>query len=120
MGKPAEAIREFTRALGTLRIRAKPRHLSDDISALRRVFQDDGNFAAALRSVTVQLPKLGTYEAKALQYDLDGWSRIRFSSAINCEADLRIIFRRTTTGVELRAFGHRHEPESVYLRATER
>jgi hypothetical protein len=35
-------------------------------------------------------------------------------------ADLRIIFRPDGSGFELRAFGHRHEPESLYFRAAKR
>jgi hypothetical protein len=52
--------------------------------------------------------------------DLVGWVRVKFSSAVVDHTDLRIIYRTGLDGTELRAFGHRRDPESVYNRAAKR
>jgi len=41
---PADAIREFVRALATLPIAADPAHVKDDVAALRRAFPRDDDF----------------------------------------------------------------------------
>jgi hypothetical protein len=119
LGEPADAIREFVRTLVDLPIAAKPQHVKVDVAELRRAFQNDEEFARALRAVTRRLRNLRTGGAQ-LKYDLDGWSRVKFSSGNVDHADLRIIFREGQGEFELRAFGHRHEPESVYFRAAAR
>jgi hypothetical protein len=120
VGAPADAIREFVRTLAELRFRAKPHHMKDDVADLRRAFPSDSAFAQALRAVTNRLRNLRAGEGVELDHDLDGWSRVKFSSGAVDHADLRIIFRSDRDGFELRAFGHRHEPESVYFRAATR
>jgi hypothetical protein len=120
VGAPADAIREFVRSLAHLPIAAKPHHVKDDVAELRRAFQSDEAFAQALRAVARRLRNLRTGDGAILNHDLDGWSRVKFSSGNVDYADLRIIFRQDRDGFELRAFGHRHEPESVYFRAATR
>ena len=107
MGAPADAVA------------AAPRHVKDDLRELPRAFPTDDDFAKALRAIARRLPLLARHEAASPDHDLGGWHRIRFSSGVTSAADLRIIFRRTKAGVELRAFGHRHDPESVYRWASE-
>ena len=120
MGAPADAIREFTRTLAEIPVAAEPRHVKDDIAALRRALKEDADFARALRAVTQRLRHLRPGEGAELDHDLDGWWRMKFSSGIADYVDLRIIFCPVDDGFELRAFGHRHEPESVYFRAVAR
>jgi hypothetical protein len=103
-----------------MRIVAKASHIRADLADLRRSFPADADFARALRAVTSQLRRLGVSEAGNLGYKLDGWSRLAFSSGNAARAELRVIFRAYAEGFELRAFGHRSDPESVYLRARAR
>ena len=120
MGSPADAIREFVRALATLPIAAQPAHVKDDVADLRRAFPRDDDFAQALQSVTRRLRNLRPDEGLELDHELDGWWRVKFSSGIDERADLRIIFRPTKDGFELRAFGHRHDPASIYFTSATR
>jgi hypothetical protein len=120
VGEPADAIREFVRTLADLPIAAKPHYVKVDVAALRRAFQNDEDFARALRAVTRRLRNLRARNAAQLNHDLDGWPRVKFSSGNVDHADLRIIFREDQGEFELRAFGHRHEPESVYFRSAAR
>jgi hypothetical protein len=120
VGTPADAVREFMHALIDMSIAAKPRHVKDDIVELRRAFPKDEDFSRALRAVTHHLRRLRPEEGNALDYDLRGWRRVKFPSGVTDYADLRLIFRPLKNGFELRAFGQRHDPESVYRRATTR
>jgi len=117
---PADAIREFVRALATLPIAADPAHVKDDVAALRRAFPRDDDFTRALQSVTRHLHNLRPDKVSELDHELAGWWRLKFSSGIDQRADLRIIFRPTKDGFELRAFGHRHDPASIYFRSASR
>jgi hypothetical protein len=87
---------------------------------MRRAFPADDDFAAALRAVARRLRTLHLIEGVGLDRDLSGWLRAKFSSTVVDRADLRIIYRTDARGIELRAFGHRHDPESVYFRAARR
>lgn len=120
MGAPADAIREFVRELVKLPIAARSAHVKEDIAGLRRAFPQDDEFARALRSVTRRLRNLRPDEGSELDHELDGWWRVKFSSGFDERADLRIIFRPIKDGFELRAFGHRHDPASIYFRSLAR
>jgi hypothetical protein len=120
VGAPADAIREFTQTLADVPVVAVASHVRDDLFELRRAFASDDDFAAALRAVARRLRTLHVAGGEELDHDLAGWLRIKFSSTVVDRADLRIIFRKTSDGIELRAFGHRHDPESVYFRAARR
>lgn len=120
MGAPADSIREFLDALQDEHIAAVPRYVRDDIVELRAAFREDKEFAKALRSITARLRKLRSAGATALDHDLGGWWRMKFSSGNSDRSDLRIIFRVTTDAIELRAFGHRHDPESIYRKSARR
>jgi hypothetical protein len=104
------------RALADLSFAAKPSYVKDDITELRRAFPDDGEFARALQAVTRRLRDLRPDDGAELDHDLEGWWRVKFSSGVRKGAELRIIFRPIEDGFELRAFGHRHDPESIYFR----
>lgn len=120
MGAPADAIREFTQTLIDTGIAAVASHVRVDIAAMRRAFPADDDFSAALRAVSRRLRSLRTVDGSDLDYTLIGWLRVKFSSTVVDHVDLRIIYRAGADGLELRAFGHRTYPESVYLRAAAR
>lgn len=105
MGAPADAIREFLNALDEAGV---------------AVYRGDLSFAKALRPVTAHVRQLRFAKATALDHDLDGWWRIKFSSRNVDRADLRIVCRVTVDSVELRAFGLRHDPESIYRKSVQR
>jgi hypothetical protein len=120
VGEPADAIREFARALADEKIAAVTSQVKADIAELRRAFPADDDFATALRAVSRRLRALAMARGSELDHDLAGWFRVKFSSTVVDDADLRIIYRSGPDGTELRAFGHRHDPESVYFRAAKR
>lgn len=120
MGAPADAVRELVRALATLPIAAQPAQVRADLADLRRAFPRDDQFARAVRSVTRRLGSLRPDEGSELDHDLVGWWRVKFSSGIDERADLRIVFRPIKDGFELRAFGHRYDPTSIYSRSVAR
>jgi len=108
------------RTLAGLPIAANPRYVKDDITALRRAFPKDEEVSQALRAVTSHLRRLRRKTGTALDHDLNGWRRVKFSSGITDRTDLRIVFRPAEGGFELRAFGPRYDPESVYFKAASR
>jgi hypothetical protein len=94
--------------------------MKTDIAELRRAFPGDEHFAAALRSISSGLRSLQKAGGTELDRELTGWIRVKLSSTVVDRADLRIIYRAVPKGFELRAFGHRHDPDSVYFRAAKR
>jgi hypothetical protein len=120
VGAPADAIRDLIRTIVSTGILASPRYVKDDIIELRRVFPDDEQFARAIRSVTARLRALRKDEGVMLTHQLRTWRRVRFSSGVSDHADLRLIFRVKGRRIELGAFGHRGDPESIYYRILSR
>jgi hypothetical protein len=103
-----------------------PALVSEDLACLRQVFPDDADFISAVLSVgsaIVQACVKGVTCGTSLQYQLQTWHRIAFSSrpGRKNKADLRLLFRPTENGtVEILAFGHRQKPCAVYLTAKAR
>jgi hypothetical protein len=120
VGAPAEAIRELTRALADAPINARARYVRNDIADLRLAFPIDDDFAQAIRSVANRLRILRASDGSELLHGLRGWRRIKFSSGLYPNADLRIIFRPDGSQSRILVFGHRHEPNSIYSRANAR
>ncbi len=120
MGAPADAIREFNQTLTDMQIAAVVANVKADVAGMRRAFPADDDFAAALSSVSRRLRSLRVAHGTDLDHTLSGWLRVKLSSTVVDHADLRIIYRAGAEGIELRAFGHRRDPESIYLRAAGR
>ena len=119
---PADSIKRFTKALAQLPVDYNVRGVRDDLADLRAAFaKDDAAFASAVEATTEMLLVIvgDSTIGKDLQHRLTGWRRVRFPSRKGGHADLRTIFRanRNGSGVELRAFGHRNDPLSIYARA---
>jgi mRNA-degrading endonuclease RelE of RelBE toxin-antitoxin system len=120
---PADAIRRLVKALANLPIDYDLRYVRDDLSNLRSVFpMDDENFASAVDATTHMLDLLMSQPTigKELDHKLVGWRRVKYPSRSGGFANLRIIYRvdKKTNRVELRAFGHRNNPVSIYSMAT--
>jgi len=110
------------KALAKLPIDYDVRYVRDDLSNLRLAFpRDDDGFATAVDATThilnliVNEPSIG----KELDHRLAGSRRVKFPSRSGGFADLRIIYRvgRKSDRIQLRAFGHRSNPASIYATA---
>jgi len=122
---PADAIQAFLADLGALPVDADPTHVAEDIASLRRVFVGDAEFVAALAAVAHELQvavRRPQTHGKQVHHALTGWRRCAFQSkrVPKAAADLRLVFRPKNGRIELRAFGHRRIPDSVYFLAERR
>jgi hypothetical protein len=123
---PAAAIDALGVILHNHPVLVDPMLLSEDLVCLRKVFPDDADFISAVLSVgtvIVQACVKGVKCGTPLQYQLQTWHRVAFSSrpGRKSKADLRLVFRPTENGtIEILAFGHRHKPYAVYLSAKAR
>lgn len=97
-------------------------HVAEDLANLRLAYKNDAAFAAAVKAVAaaiqtalVQRERFGT----RLEHGLMGYYRAKFQSdrKPKAVADLRLVFRPVPKSdeIELVAFGHRFDPQSVYL-----
>ncbi|TAM56312.1 hypothetical protein EPN52_14440 [bacterium] len=111
--------------IAKLDIVANPEHISDDIANLRLAYDQDDAYIAAIDAVAKEVllvtrePGRGT----DFQHAHTGWKRSKFQSCVrrNQRADLRLVYRVLGEGsIELRGFGHRHEPQSIYHTLTKR
>jgi hypothetical protein len=100
--------------------------VAKDLACLRQAFPDDADFISAVLSIgsaIVQACVKGVACGTPLQYQLQTWHRVAFSSrpGRKSKADLRLVFRSTKNGtVEILAFGHRQKPCAIYLTAKTR
>jgi hypothetical protein len=122
---PADAKRALVDLLAIGDVEFSRKYLTDDVAALRRVYQEDAAFTGAIFAVVAAIedaikhPKTYGTEAK---YKLEDWRRGSFSSAPGSDVnDLRLICAPSKTGgIRLLAFGHRDTPESIYRAAGRR
>jgi hypothetical protein len=123
---PAAAIDTLGLILRKHPVLVDPALVSEDLACLRQAFPDDADFISAILSVgsaIVQACVKGVTCGTPLQYQLQTWHRVAFSSrpGRKNKADLRLVFRPTENGtVEILAFGHRQNPCAVYLTAKTR
>ena len=119
---PGAALATLRRVLQTPGVLAEPAHVADDLANLRLAYPDDPAFAAAVGAVAgaiqtalVQREQFGT----CLEHGLKSYYRAKFQSERKpkAAADLRLVFRPIpqTNAIEIIAFGHRFDPQSVYL-----
>jgi hypothetical protein len=92
--------------------------VAHDLANLRWAFRDDALFARAIEATAREVlralksPRLTTL-GRPLEHDLSPWRRSAFSSSVESEADLRLVFRRAraTDAVDIIAFGKRRSPD---------
>jgi hypothetical protein len=94
--------------------------LVEDVELLSYVFADVDAFESAIVNTIKALKQLIERDVQAsnLKYDLEDWQSYHFQHKVEqgARADMRIIFRRTNTGIEVKAFGHRFIPKDIYQR----
>jgi aspartate carbamoyltransferase catalytic subunit len=119
---PAVAIAALRRALQTPGILIDSSHVAEDLANLRSAYPDDVAFAAAVMAIAgaiqmarVQRERFGT----RLEHRLQNYYSAKFQSDRKPKApsDLRLVFRPVpeTNELEIITFGHRFDPQSVYL-----
>jgi hypothetical protein len=95
--------------------------VAHDLANLRGAFRDDALFARAIEATArevLRALKSPTTLGCPLEHDLSPWRRSAFSSSLESEADLRLVFRppRETVSLDIIAFGKRRSPDmtSIY------
>jgi hypothetical protein len=97
-------------------------HVADDLANMRLAYDNDAAFAAAVKAVAaaiqialVQREKFGTRH----EFRLEEYYRAKFQSERKPKAvaDLRLVFRPVPNSdeIEVVGFGHRFDPQSLYL-----
>jgi hypothetical protein len=97
-------------------------HVAEDLANLRLAYDADAAFTAAVKAVAaaiqialVQRERFGT----RLEFRLEEYYRAKFQSERNPKAvaDLRLDFRPVPNSdeIEVVGFGHRFDPQSLYL-----
>lgn len=92
--------------------------LVEDVVLLAKVWPDEQDFAAAIASSIRALAQVaaGKVTPNPLKDDLAGWQSHRYQlrRAQGEPAVLRVVFRRAEDQVEIKGFGHRFKPASIY------
>src|SRR5665213_2525125 len=98
--------------------------MSRRISQTCAAHTDDAEFSAAILAIAKELRIAHASPASygvAIEHELAGWRRSKFSSTQSSDAHLRIVFRPAKpSGMEVLAFGDRDFPETVYFTAKNR
>lgn len=102
-------------------------YVAQDLANLRWAFRDDALFARALEATAKEVLralKSPTNLGRPLDHEPIPWRRSAYSSSLESEADLRLVFcpPRGTDAVDIIAFGKRRLPEtrSIYHIAARR
>ena len=94
--------------------------LVEDVVLLAKVWPDEQDFAAAVASSVRALSHVakGKVTPDPLQNDLEGWfsHHYQLRRAQGEPAVLRVVFRQSEGHVEIKGFGHRFKPASIYHR----
>lgn len=94
--------------------------LVEDVVLLAKVWPDENDFAAAVASSVRALSQSasGKVTPDPLEGDLEGWWSYHYQlrRAQGEPAVLRVVFRRTDDRIEVKGFGHRFKPASIYHR----
>ena len=101
-----------------------PRALADDVLLLARSFPDEDEFCLAAANTRRALEQCarGTVTPSALERSLEGWLSYHYQHSVGqgAPADMRIVYRTTAGGIEVKGFGHRWVPADVYGRISGR
>lgn len=94
--------------------------LVEDVVLLAKVWPDEHDFATAVASSVRALTQVaaGRVTPDPLKDDLEGWQSHHYQlrRAQGEQAVLRVVFRRVDGQVEVKGFGHRFKPASIYHR----
>lgn len=96
-------------------------YVARDLANLRWTFPDDRLFARALEATAKEILralKSPTTLGRPLEHELIEWRRSAFSSGVDREADLRLVFqaRNAADAIDIIVFGIRRFPDtsSIY------
>jgi hypothetical protein len=122
--QPSDALKILYHAFSIDGVAIVPAYVAQDIANVRRAWPNDADFAAAVLAIAKQIKSAHAAPAQfgtAIEHELQGWRRSKFSLTSRGTADLRLVFRPTkSNGVEILAFGSREFPETVYFTAKKR
>lgn len=97
-----------------------PDDLVDDVVLMAHAWPEQEEFMHAVLAVCTAMDNLiaGKVEGTALKYDLSEWRSFHFQHhrQRGAKADARIVYRRDATGIVVKGFGSRHEPQDIYRR----
>ena len=95
-----------------------PRALTEDVLLLAEAFPDEADFLLAAASTRRALEQCarGTITPTALDRSLAGWLSYHYQHKVGQgqQADMRVVYRETDRGIEVKGFGHRWLPADVY------
>lgn len=94
--------------------------LVEDVVLLAKVWPDEEDFAAAVASSVRALSQVAANRVTPvpLEADLAGWwsHHYQLRRSQGESAVLRVVFRRNGNLAEIKGFGHRFKPASIYHR----
>lgn len=97
-----------------------PEALVEDVVLLAKVWPDEQDFLAAVASSARALEQICSDKVtpSPLENDLSGWLSYHYQlrRRQGFPASLRIIYRPVSGGIEVKGFGHRFKPASIYHR----
>ncbi len=98
--------------------------LADDLHSLIAMWPDEQAFLTVISSTVGAIELIVEDKALAslLSRDLAGWRSFHYphSRSHRGKADMRIIYRRVGSEVQVLGFGHRYVPSDVYARLIDR
>ncbi len=97
-----------------------PLGLLEDVVTLAKSFPEEEDFslAAAETLIALRHARDGRVDATPLRFSLAGWYsyHYRHKRENGQKADMRLVYRPSNRGIEVKAFGHRHVPSDFYKR----
>jgi hypothetical protein len=101
-------------------VQMNPDDLSEDVFLLGRAFKNEDEFNSAVAATVNALKKLAMDKVTPaeLERNMRGFQSYHYQHKVEqgARADMRIIFKRTDSGIEVKALGHRFIPQDIYKR----
>lgn len=124
------AYRDLQRAIVFLsdidRIEIDGKMLAEDVLSVSEALPDPDEFKLAIAATRRALMQLGEgrIEGTPLRFRLAEWRSLHYQHkrGRGQRADMRIVYRILADGarIQVRGFGHRHDPQDIYRRLRER
>lgn len=118
-------ITTFTKEILNTDINIIPRFLALDVYALSYIFDNDEDFSLVTTIILSSLHKIkaGEVDGEDLIYALSNWKSYHFQSTLSKvpgEEDLRAVYKKIDTSLNVLGFGHRYIPSDFYERIKSR
>ena len=105
---------------GVEQVQADATAIIEDAFLLSLAFTDEDDYLSAVANTIRALEQIVAQSVTPaqLKHGHRGWSCYHFQHKVEqgARADMRIVFKRTEEGVQLRAYGHRNLPIDFYER----